>query len=839
AAQPQAPAAATPSVRWSQRFHQPGAIDGRLVLTIDLKAGQELLLKDPTGAVHCRYSGRGPGAVAAAASSVDAGAANGGWTSFVSHRIPGDTILAEVRGGSADTASVTVRQALWSDPASGGGTLAASSGGTCSLGHVLPAGSRATEGAASTGFPFNTPNSMRVMYSYDGAAASIGERVRICGLRFRPNENIPSINAFDLTFRLDVSTGRNPALSLAQVFADNHGADVQTVFDGTLTQSAVSGIGTSPNSFVLEIPFSTPFEWDPSFGPLLLDFQHQGAVGGNAVWDATVGVPGGGRIAATGQGANASTSTFPGNGQTQNVSMPVELCLEADVVPIAVETTEANSSSSYPFGRTTPMRVQYLYGASTFGFDGRHRISALNFRTQNGVAFPGNSYDLLVTMSSTASPASATSSTFANNHGSDETVVFDGVVNAEPRDASASAPGPFVLTIPLDEPFEYNPANGQLVVDFQLRTGASNSLSFDGDFNNSDVYRLYSVSSSTATSGTVQNFGLAMALTAEPMPTIPESSDAAFASSTTSYPWNQQSLRAMYRYDASRIATDRPLYLQHLSFRPSNSAQSYGSASYTCTIDLSTGINPSPTPLNVVFDANHGTDRARAFDGVFTVPFQEGSAPADSYPITVQLDEPFFYDPANGPLVVDIRMLDIVGDTRLSSGGFGTGLDRIAHRSDPNAFAADFGPQGFALDIRLGGAGCNATSVPYGTACAGTFGTPQSVNVGLPTLPANDFGLRVLNGVPNGAAFLILALTQTNVPLGVIGAPGCTGLTGGEIGALTTFLDASGSGTQMIALPDNPIFNGFQFMTQWIVLDLPANQLGLIYSNAQLHTTCY
>jgi hypothetical protein len=826
------PYAGGSGVRWSHTFRKAGASRARLRLSIDLGAGDQVVLKDFAGVEQWHYEGQGPGAVGATASLMDMGAGAQSLT-FLSGEVLGDVVTIELRGRSGGQ-GVTVHEVRWQDlPA----TLASSTG-DCDLDVVVPAGFETVAGNSSTSFPWNGTGGMRVMYAYGRSTAGFERPVRVRGVRYRPLGGAPT-NAVTYDLRLDVSTGRNPAQALNATFNANHGADRVTAFNGLFTHPG-SATTTAPGDFTLELAFDTPFEWDPRCGPLVLDFRRYSATAsaGSAFDLTTSSLMDVGRIADT-SNANATIATFL-SGSTQRAGLIVDLCLEADVAPQTLARVEGNSSSSYPFSRTSPMRVQYAYDQSTIGFEGRHKISALSFRMNNGSAFAGNSYDLLMTMSTAANAVNALSPSFAANHGSDQTLVFDGVHVAAAAPA-ATSPGPFVLTIPLQTPFEYNPANGPLLIDMRLRTGATATPQWDGELAGASAYRLFDTSSATATSGSIQHFALAVALSAEPIPTIPEVDDSSFGSSSSSFPWNSNPQRIQYQYGPGDIATDRPLFIQHLSWRP-ESAGAFGPASFTCTIDLSTSA-VAVGAITPAFNNNHGADRSRVFDGTFSVPFLPNNADPRKFPITVKLDQPFYYDPANGPLLVDIRMLSANGNTTALDGSFNSTTWRMAHLSNPNSNIADYpssgNPQGFGLDLRLSGEGCNATSISYGTACTGTNGASSCVNLALPNLPAPNFGLGLRNGPANSVGILVIGLTQTNIPLAAIGAPGCSSLTPGEIGAFGVLTDPTGWAEFALPLPDGAQFAGFQFRTQWVSLDLPANALGLVFSDAQNHTTCY
>ena len=98
------------------------------------------------------------------------------------------------------------------------------------------------------------------------------------------------------------------------------------------------------------------------------------------------------------------------------------------------------------------------------------------------------------------------STTFANNTGPDNTLVFSGT-NVTLSDAGCSGPGvcPFDMSIPFTTPFDYNPANGSLLVELVatgfVGTGFTDSVEFGGP-ENVDA-RVVAIGSTTATTGTL------------------------------------------------------------------------------------------------------------------------------------------------------------------------------------------------------------------------------------------------------------------------------------------------------------------------------------------------
>jgi hypothetical protein len=156
------------------------------------------------------------------------------------------------------------------------------------------------------------------------------------------------------------------------------------------------------------------------------------------------------------------------------------------VVPDALETVEGNQSSQFLTGdpRATSIRYQQVFSASEFIDTGIGMITEIAFRPDaaQGTPFSTTLSNVRVSLSTTLSAPDGLSSTFADNIGSDETVVFSGDLSF----GSADLPGPgttqaFDIIVGLITPFLYDPSMGNLLLDFQ-RDGSPLSplgVSFD------------------------------------------------------------------------------------------------------------------------------------------------------------------------------------------------------------------------------------------------------------------------------------------------------------------------------------------------------------------------
>ncbi len=75
---------------------------------------------------------------------------------------------------------------------------------------------------------------------------------------------------------------------------------------------------------------------------------------------------------------------------------------QTQVIPADFATTEAPSSTNFPFGLSTPARVQYIYGARETGLPTAMFIQTLNLRADGATAHQQkNNIDLQISMSTT------------------------------------------------------------------------------------------------------------------------------------------------------------------------------------------------------------------------------------------------------------------------------------------------------------------------------------------------------------------------------------------------------------------------------------------------------
>ena len=156
------------------------------------------------------------------------------------------------------------------------------------------------------------------------------------------------------------------------------------------------------------------------------------------------------------------------------------------VAPNETANVEGNADNAYPFAlspQTGPdsMRYMQVYNASQFASIGSGGfITQIIFRPDAGTQpFSFTLSDIQINLSTTqASADHFISSTFADNVGSDDTIVYA----RGPLTLSSAATGPaggpkdFDILINLTTPFFYNPQMGNLLLDVRNFSGTAGVL---------------------------------------------------------------------------------------------------------------------------------------------------------------------------------------------------------------------------------------------------------------------------------------------------------------------------------------------------------------------------
>ena len=182
-----------------------------------------------------------------------------------------------------------------------------------------------------------------------------------------------------------------------------------------------------------------------------------------------------------------------------------ELHAQVVVVPNALATNDGNGSSTSTAGFAS-VRWLHIHDASEFGaLSGPSFLTQFAYRPDRILGQSGpRSWNLRIFASTTRRSVDELSTTFAENLGTNNTLVFDGTVNV----TTGNLPGPgntrqFDYVVPFTTPFLYDPAAGNLVLDLQI-VGNGSALTFDTVLSvDPAIGRIFSFSSSTATTGTI------------------------------------------------------------------------------------------------------------------------------------------------------------------------------------------------------------------------------------------------------------------------------------------------------------------------------------------------
>jgi len=146
-------------------------------------------------------------------------------------------------------------------------------------------------------------------------------------------------------------------------------------------------------------------------------------------------------------------------------------------VPSSHAAMEGTGFTNVPFGRSTPVRVQYAYDAMLF--QGPHTITGVQFRLDGGSSAGTKTVDVEIRMSTLAVPLVQIAPSFASNRGADETVVLPRQLLTLPAQAAGNSPSAFLPAIPFAVPFAHDPANGGLLMEIVVFGQPPGTYTFD------------------------------------------------------------------------------------------------------------------------------------------------------------------------------------------------------------------------------------------------------------------------------------------------------------------------------------------------------------------------
>ena len=197
-----------------------------------------------------------------------------------------------------------------------------------------------------------------------------------------------------------------------------------------------------------------------------------------------------------------------------------ELRAQEIVVPNALATNDGNGTNTSTAGPAS-VRWLHIHDASQFGaLSGPSFLTQFAYRPDEILGQSGpRSLTLRIYASTTSRSVAEPSTTFAENLGTNNTLVFDGTVTV----TTGNLPGPgntrqFDYVFPFTTPFLYDPAAGNLALDLQIEANGS-AVTFDTVSGDPAIGRIFAFGSSTAPTGNFQASHVTQ-LTFVPEPTV-------------------------------------------------------------------------------------------------------------------------------------------------------------------------------------------------------------------------------------------------------------------------------------------------------------------------------
>jgi hypothetical protein len=176
-----------------------------------------------------------------------------------------------------------------------------------------------------------------------------------------------------------------------------------------------------------------------------------------------------------------------------NLSASIIICATLGM-PLAanagiIGTAENGSGNCYPFGcPSTDYGGEYQQVYASSAFSGVTDISSITFYNtqQNSGSYALDSGTFSIYLSTTTAPVNGLSTNLASNIGSNETLVYSGAL---PADTKSGFGGQFNFLLSHD--FNYNPAQGNLLMTVASTNGNGSNIYLDFDESGSVTSRAY------------------------------------------------------------------------------------------------------------------------------------------------------------------------------------------------------------------------------------------------------------------------------------------------------------------------------------------------------------
>ena len=217
--------------------------------------------------------------------------------------------------------------------------------------------------------------------------------------------------------------------------------------------------------------------------------------------------------------------TFPNS----TVTVPnAEAADTVIVVPNAQEFSEGNSNNGFPFNLPPGNSIRYQQVYAAADFSGLHTpmlINEIRFRPDASIggAFASLLPEIEISLSTTQRTPGSLSTTFADNVGPDDTIVFarGPIVLSSSVTGPVGGPKAFDIVVTLTTPFLYDPSQGNLLLDVRNFAGGF-TRQFDAHFVDGDsIARAAVFNSIGSPTGFIDTLGLVTAFNFIPANTSP------------------------------------------------------------------------------------------------------------------------------------------------------------------------------------------------------------------------------------------------------------------------------------------------------------------------------
>ena len=675
---------------------------------------------------------------------------------------------------------------------------------------VIPDGTANAPGNTSNAFPWGTTAAawpgLRLLATYDAVNftnQNVAFPILISGLKWRPNDTSAAVagGQFNLA-TVELSTSPVGWAGNTTSYPAAHGADRTVVYDasvdGPVIHTATPGSGAwTPQSWCVDITFSTPWLYDPASGDLVVDVDYPtGSFAGGGVGQMDIH---------TGLASRIFGSTlYPAaNGTTMNHGPVIEVnyvpasglysIFDSDVQTGPSPLTVNFQDLSYSSGTANNQPIAWQWD---FENDG-----TIDSTLQN----PSHTYSACGTYDVALT-------------------VIDGVV-ANPVTSVKTA---FIVTDTVVADFS-EALLAPLVVQF-TDTSAGSPTTWAWDLDGDGV-----------TDSTVQNPGFAYPNTSPVNVSLTVSRACGPTDTFTKTVVPAQKLTTTFANNNSGgdgwsmvvdldVTAPGGLTIDGLDI---NSVAALGTAFSLDLYVSNTKMTVSPPTANVAMNPGDwvliGTaSGSTAGVGLPSNAVMATSAylPAGSYALLV-------HHIGAAPAYTNGNMTFSNGDMTIN-----TGFSRASSVADPFVSANTFNPRSFNTTIYYSTFGFTGLAGygEFGPGCPGSQGQSSLTASAAPTLnstmtvtvdnmPAPEIGF-MLTGFSNTTS----VLGPLPFDAGPLGAPGCFL----RVDPLVTAFLAGAGGTAnwVLTIPNDPSLNGVKFFQQCTVVDPAANAAGAVASGA-------